>query len=64
MIKKEQINVEVKIGKVVVDDNGQYFVEEYDKEGELINEISLETLLDDLVDKEYVNIKINYMKEI
>ena len=63
MIRKEQINTEIKIGKVIVED-GQYIIEEYDKDENLIDEITIDDLLEIYADKRYVRIRIDYLRDI
>lgn len=64
MIRKEQINTEIKIGKVIVDETGNYLIEEYDKDENLIDEITIDDLLEIYSDKRYVRIRIDYLRDI
>lgn len=64
MITKEQINTEIKIGKVTVDETGNYLIEEYDKDENLIDEITIDDLLEIFTDKKYVRIRIDYLRDI
>lgn len=64
MIRKEQINTEIKIGKVIVDETGNYLIEEYDKDENLIDEITIDDLLEIFTDKRYVRIRIDYLRDI
>ena len=52
MILKEQLNAEIKIGKIVKKDDN------------LIEETSLDELVDKYLDKEYVRIRFDFLKEI
>ena len=63
MILKEQLNAEIKIGKIVKKDD-VFIIEEYDKDGNLIEETSLDELVDKYLDKEYVRIRFDFLKEI
>lgn len=63
MILKEQLNAEIKIGKIVKKDD-TFIIEEYDKDGNLIEETSLDELADKYLDKEYVRIRFDFLKEI
>ena len=63
MILKEQLNAEIKIGKIVKK-NDIFIIEEYDKDGNLIEETSLDELVDKYLDKEYVRIRFDFLKEI
>lgn len=63
MILKEQLNAEIKIGKIVKKDD-IFIIEEYDKDGNLIEETSLDELVDKYLDKEYVRIRFDFLKEI
>ena len=63
MILKEQLNAEIKIGKIVKKDD-IFIIEEYDKDGNLIEETSLDELADKYLDKEYVRIRFDFLKEI
>ena len=62
MILKEQLNAEIKIGKIVKKDD-IFIIEEY-KDGNLIEETSLDELVDKYLDKEYVRIRFDFLKEI
>jgi hypothetical protein len=64
MIRKEQINTEIKIGKVIVDETGNYLIEEYDKDENLIDEITIDDLLEIFTDRRYVRIRIDYLRDI
>ena len=64
MIRKEQINTEIRIGKVIVDETGNYLIEEYDKDENLIDEITIDDLLEIYADKRYVRIRIDYLRDI
>lgn len=64
MIRKEQINTEIRIGKVIVDETGNYLIEEYDKDENLIDEITIDDLLEIYSDKRYVRIRIDYLRDI
>ena len=61
MIRKEQINTEIKIGKVIVDETGNYLIEEYDKDENLIDEITIDDLLEIFTDRRYVRIFLNIL---
>ena len=63
MILKEQLNAEIKIGKIVKKDD-VFIIEEYDKDGNLIEETSLDELVNKYLDKEYVRIRFDFLKEI
>ena len=63
MILKEQLNAEIKIGKIVKKDD-IFIIEEYDKDGNLIEETSLDELVNKYLDKEYVRIRFDFLKEI
>ena len=63
MILKEQLNAEIKIGKIVKKDD-IFIIEEYDKDGNLIEETSLDELVDKYLDKEYVRIRFDFLKAI
>ena len=63
MILKEQLNAEIKIGKIVKKDD-IFIIEEYDKDGNLIEETSLDEVADKYLDKEYVRIRFDFLKEI
>ena len=63
MILKEQLNAEIKIGKIVKKDD-TFIIEEYDKDSNLIEETSLDELVDKYLDKEYVRIRFDFLKEI
>ena len=64
MIRKERINTEIKIGKVIVDETGNYLIEEYDKDENLIDEITIDDLLEIFTDRRYVRIRIDYLRDI
>lgn len=64
MIKKEQLISELKIGKLTIDEEGNMIIEEYDKDGNSLGEESLTDVFEDYVGKEYIKMKIEYIKEI
>lgn len=64
MIKKEQFSSELKIGKVVIEENGEYFLEEYDKDGNIVDKCSLKEVFDDYVDREFIKMKVEFIKEV
>ena len=62
--KEEMINASVKLGKVVQTEEAKFLIEEYNKDGDLIDEIDVEELLYHFLDKEYCKIEIKYKKEL
>ena len=63
MISSKILKKEIKIGKIVKKDD-IFIIEEYDKDGNVISVKSLEDLLEDFVDLEGVNIKIEYIDKV
>ena len=63
MISSKILKKEIKIGKVIREDNG-YKVLDMDKDGNVISVKSLEDLLEDFVDLEGVSIKVEYINKI
>ena len=56
MIKKEQLSTELKIGKISMKD-GTLYIEEYDKDLNLIDEYSIEEIFADYIDREFIKFK-------
>ena len=63
MISSKILKKEIKIGKVIREDD-EYKVLDMDKDGNVISVKSLEDLLEDFVDLEGVNIKLEHTQEI
>ena len=63
MIRSKILKKEIKIGKVIREDD-EYKVPDMDKDGNVISVKSLEDLLEDFVDLEGVNIKVEYINKI
>ena len=63
MISSKILKKEIKIGKVIREDD-EYKVLDMDKDGNVISVKSLEDLLEDFVDLEGVNIKVEFMNKI
>lgn len=63
MIKKEQLSSELKIGKISIKD-GVIYIEEYDKDLNLIDEYSIEEVFADYIDREFIKFKLEYIKEV
>ena len=64
MITQKGLKKEVKYGVVIKDEDGNYKVKDCDKD---LNEISVKTiedLLEDFVNLEAVNIKIEYIDKV
>lgn len=60
---QEQLNGEIKIGKIVSDDDGLFYIEEYDKDGNKIEDYPANELLEKFLNKEYIKIKIDFIAE-
>lgn len=60
---KEQLNGEIKIGKVIIDDKGEFVIQKHDKDGNYIETETIQDVLGKFVDKEFVRIRIDYLKE-
>ena len=63
MISSKILKKEINIGKEIKDDD-KYKVLDMDKDGNVISVKSLEDLLEDFVDLEGVNIKIEYIDKV
>ena len=63
MISSKILKKEIKIGKVIREDD-EYKVLDMDKYGNVISVKSLEDLLEDFVDLEGVSIKVEYINKI
>ena len=63
MISSKILKKEIKIGKVIKEDD-EYKVLDMDKDGNVISVKSLEDLLEDFVDLEGVSIKVEYINKI
>lgn len=60
---KEQLNGEIKIGKIVINEDGEFIIQKHDKDGNYIESETIQDVLDKFVDKEFVRIRIDYLKE-
>ena len=63
MISSKILKKEIKIGKVIREDD-EYKVRDMDKDGNVISVKSLEDLLEDFVNLEGINIKIEYIDKV
>ena len=63
MISSKILKKEIKIGKVIREDD-EYKVLDMDKDGNVISVKSLEDLLEDFVDLEGVNIKVEFINKV
>ena len=63
MISSKILKKEIKIGKVIKEDD-EYKVLDMDKDGNVISVKSLEDLLEDFVDLEGVNIKVEFVNKV
>ena len=63
MISSKILKKEIKIGKVIREDD-EYQELDMDKDGNVISVKSLEDLLEDFVDLEGTNIKIEYIDKV
>lgn len=63
MISSKILKKEIKIGKVIREDD-EYKVLDMDKDGNVISVKSLEDLLEEFVDLEGVNIKVEFINKI
>ena len=63
MISSKILKKEIKIGKVIKE-NDEYKVLDMDKDGNVISVKSLEDLLEDFVDLEGVNIKVEFINKV
>lgn len=63
MISSKILKKEIKIGKVIREDD-KYKVLDMDKDGNVISVKSLEDLLEDFVDLEGVNIKVEFIDKV
>ena len=63
MISSKILKKEIKIGKVIREDD-EYKVFDMDKDGNVISVKSLEDLLEDFVDLEGTNIKLEYIDKV
>ena len=63
MISSKILKKEIKIGKVIKEDD-EYKVLAMDKDGNVISVKSLEDLLEDFVELEGVNIKVEFINKI
>ena len=63
MISSKILKKEIKIGKVIKEDD-EYKVLDMDKDEDVISDKSLEDLLEDFVELEGVNIKIEYIDKV
>lgn len=60
---QEQLNGEIKIGKIIRNDTDEFIIEEYDKDGNKIEDYPANELLEKFLDKEYLKIKIDFIAE-
>lgn len=63
MILKEQLNGEIKFGKIIANDKGEFIIEEYDKDSNKIEEYPANDLLEKFANKEFLKIKIDFIDE-
>ena len=63
MISSKILKKEIKIGKVIREDD-EYKVLDMDKDGNVISVKSLEDLFEDFVDFEGVNIKVEFINKV
>ena len=63
MISSKILKKEIKIGKVIRE-NDEYKVLDMDKDGNVISVKSLEDSLEDFVDLEGVNIKVEFINKV
>ena len=63
MISSKILKKEIKIGKVIREDD-EYKVRDMDKDGNVISVKSLEDLLEDFVDLEGVSIKVEFINKV
>ena len=63
MISSKILKKEIKIGKVIKEDD-EYKVLDMDKDGNVISVKSLEDLFEDFVELEGVSIKVEYINKI
>ena len=63
MISSKILKKEIKIGKVIKEDD-EYKVLDMDKDGNVISVKSLEDLFEDFVDLEGVNIKVEFINKV
>lgn len=63
MIIKKGLNKEIKFTKIVKTEEGYEF-HEYDKDNNFLRIVSEDELFGDLIDTEYVNIKLDFVDKI
>jgi len=60
---KEQLNGEIKIGKVMINEDGEFTIQKHDKDGNHIETETMQDVLGKFIGKEFVRVRIDYLKE-
>lgn len=63
MKKIEKLDTELKIGKIVKEDDS-FFIVEFDKDGNELEKFAINELCEPYINKEFVQFCIKYSKEI
>lgn len=64
MIFKEGLNTEIKIGKIIEEEDKVYYLIEFDKDGNELDKFEITDLFVPYLNKEFCKLKIEYAKEI